>query len=478
MKLPFKISIFFSIFSLLLVCFCGFSFFLLQNLNSEYELTTEKALADFSELIAQQISNNLTSEEINKAWLLKTFKVNTKAKLNFYITNQKGNVLFHSSDPTQVGKNYYKWNDVFLTLNGKYGARSTRLDPQDSSTSVYHIAAPIKYKAKIIGVVSIIKKEESITGLVTSGKNRLIKLTLLALILSSLLAWLLSHFLNIPIRRFREYTESLSEVKPTRPPKFNSKEFTELSNSFDLMRIKLEGKEQIKKYVENLSHEIKSPLTAIQCSSQILKSDTLPKVKKHEFLKNIDQECYRITKLLEDLLVASKLESQHKIKKTNLIDLSILIQEILSSLSPIINSKKIEIIAVGLKQLEEKIQCNKELIEHGFRNVILNAIQFSPYESKILIQLIKTNLYYEITIADQGDGVPDYAHEKIFERYFSLPRPNTNKKSSGMGLNFSKEVFEIHGGSIQIKSKTESTLRLESNEFQGGVFEIKIPVNK
>ena len=112
---------------------------------------------------------------------------------------------------------------------------------------------------------------------------------------------------------------------------------------------------------------------------------------------------------------------------------------------------------------ELTVRGDRKLIQRMLNNLILNAIQFSPSEGKILIEAVEKNNKSQIFIRDQGKGIPDYAKEKIYARFFSLERPS-GEKSSGLGLAFVKEAITLHGGVIQLEPSTQ--------EFPGANFKI------
>ncbi|HEY1052490.1 MAG TPA: ATP-binding protein, partial [Prosthecobacter sp.] len=93
---------------------------------------------------------------------------------------------------------------------------------------------------------------------------------------------------------------------------------------------------------------------------------------------------------------------------------------------------------------------NPWLIELAVSNLIQNAIDFAPQGSDITVRGYRFDSKAVLEIEDTGPGIPDYARERVFERFYSLPRPDTGKKSSGLGLCFVKEVTQLHGGSVEL----------------------------
>ena len=108
------------------------------------------------------------------------------------------------------------------------------------------------------------------------------------------------------------------------------------------------------------------------------------------------------------------------------------------------------------------------LILQIFENLILNAIDFSPVEGKILIETIEDKKTIQIFVRDQGPGIPEYAKDKIFEKFYSLERPS-GKKSTGLGLTFAREAILLHRGMIQLEPS--------SQDMRGANFKISFSKN-
>jgi two-component system sensor histidine kinase CreC len=92
-------------------------------------------------------------------------------------------------------------------------------------------------------------------------------------------------------------------------------------------------------------------------------------------------------------------------------------------------------------------------------NLVQNAIDFSPAQGRIGVTAEKVGDRIELCVDDEGPGIPEFAHSRIFEKFFSLERPDTGKKSTGLGLNFVKEAAALHGGSVDVKNLPERGLR-------------------
>jgi two-component system sensor histidine kinase CreC len=92
-------------------------------------------------------------------------------------------------------------------------------------------------------------------------------------------------------------------------------------------------------------------------------------------------------------------------------------------------------------------------------NLLKNAVEFSPQGGRIRIHCERDGAQLRVSIEDEGPGVPDFAKERIFERFYSLERPDTGRKSTGLGLNFVKEIAALHDGVVQVENRPERGLR-------------------
>jgi two-component system sensor histidine kinase CreC len=99
------------------------------------------------------------------------------------------------------------------------------------------------------------------------------------------------------------------------------------------------------------------------------------------------------------------------------------------------------------------------LLHQALSNLLQNAIDFSTARGSIRIAATTGSDRVSIIVEDEGPGIPDFAKERVFERFFSLQRPGTGKKSTGLGLNFVKEVALLHGGEIRLENLPEGGLR-------------------
>jgi four helix bundle protein len=159
------------------------------------------------------------------------------------------------------------------------------------------------------------------------------------------------------------------------------------------------------------------------------------------------------------MLELSELENRNSLHQLKEIDPGALIRTVIESKQPILLKKN---IAVNINiDGELHAMGDQFLLHQAISNLVQNAIDFSPSGSEITVSAKKDDNMIAITVIDNGSGIPDYALEKIFNKFFSLNRPDTEKKSTGLGLNFVREVAELHNGKITIENRPEGGVKAE-----------------
>ena len=468
MKLNLSIIIGFGI-----IVAAGFSW-LLKNLRNEVEpqylQAIEESMVDTAHLLAAVVQQELppTGEirvdqfrDAIEAAKERDFEAKiynlTKTALGVgvYVTDASGLVVY-DSEGEREGKDFSRWNDVVKTLRGEYGARSTRTNEEDELSSILHVAAPVWSRGDIVGVVSVSKPQRAMRQFINETRSRMVWIGGLACGGIVLAATLFSYWMMRPVRQMTEYARSVKAGERVAPPRLRGSEFRTLATAFEEMRDALEDRQFVETYVQNLTHEIKSPLAAIRGAAELLQEGDVPREKQRRFLSNIHDEVLRSQNIVDRLLHLSALESQKSLQVTTEVDIGELVQRVCDGAFPMLEKK-------GLTLLTEFPESVSPLRVHGdvfslrmaVNNLITNAIDFSPEGGEICVRLADTGMHAMIQVLDQGPGVPDYAREKVFERFYSLKGQVTGKKSSGLGLCFVREAAELHGGSAVLENRSD-----------------------
>ncbi|MDH4870117.1 two-component system sensor histidine kinase CreC [Pseudomonas sp. BN515] len=435
--------------------------------------STEETLVDTANLLAELLRDDVRAGTLDQGRLPEVLRAygqrqpgadiwgvrKTQVNHRIYVTDANGVVLLDSSGAA-VGQDYSRWNDVYLTLRGQYGARSTRETPDDPDSSVMYVAAPIRDGERIIGVVSVSKPNASLQPYIERSQTRLAWLGAgligLGLLVGGLLSWWLSHSL----RRLRDYAQAVSEGQRAELPGMSGGELRQLAAAVERMRTQLEGKAYVERYVHTLTHELKSPLAAIRGAAELLEGE-MPAEQRQRFVANIGNEGARLQQLIERLLNLAQVEQRQGLEERVPVPVHELAGELLQAQAARIESVGLKVenrIAPRLCALGERF-----LISQALANLLDNALDFTPPGGQLRLDAERHGEWLELRVFNQGEPIPEFALPRLTERFYSLPRPATGRKSTGLGLNFVQEVAGLHGGELRVANReggVEACLRL------------------
>ncbi|AEV65389.1 two-component system sensor histidine kinase CreC [Pseudomonas ogarae] len=432
----------------------------MEEIRPGVRQSTEETLVDTANLMAEILRDDFKAGTLNQnRWpqLLKAYGERQPAATiwglpknqvshRIYVTDAKGIVVLDSSG-VAVGQDYSRWNDVYLTLRGHYGARSTRSIADDPTSSVMHVGAPIRDNGRIIGVVTVAKPNSSLQPYVDRTERRLLAYGAGLVVLGLLLGGLLSWWLSAALRRLTSYAQAVSQGRRVEVPHYRGGEFEQLAGAVEHMRTQLEGKAYVERYVHTLTHELKSPLAAIRGAAELLQSD-MPAAQHQRFVSNIDNESVRMQQLIERLLNLAQIEQRQGLEEEVAVPLAALMAELLEARGGWIESRQLRIeqhIAADLTLTGEPF-----LLRQALGNLLENALDFTPVNGLLRVSAERSGNRVEICLFNQAAPIPDYALPRLSERFYSLPRPDSGRKSTGLGLNFVEEVVQLHGGQFTI----------------------------
>jgi two-component system sensor histidine kinase CreC len=213
------------------------------------------------------------------------------------------------------------------------------------------------------------------------------------------------------------------------------------------MRTQLEGKAYVERYVHTLTHELKSPLAAIRGAAELLQDD-MPLAQRQRFVGNIDSESARMQQLIERLLNLAQVEQRQGLEQRVAVPLAALVDGLLNAQSARIEGKQLRVeqtIPSDLVLIGEPF-----LLRQALGNLLDNALDFTPVEGVLRFTAERTGEQVGFKLFNQAEPIPDYALPRLSERFYSLPRPDSGRKSTGLGLNFVEEVVKLHGGTMSI----------------------------
>lgn len=371
------------------------------------------------------------------------------------VTDDRGIVVYDSAG-IDVGRDNSRWNDVYLTLRGEYGARSTRADPDDDGSTVMHVAAPILDRGaadgeRIVGVLTVSKPNSTIDPFIQRSERTVRRwgfvLLGTALGIGLLAAWWLSRQLGGLQRYARTVTAGERAALPR-----SAGEFADLGRALETMRDRLEGKQYVEGYVHSLTHELKAPLTAIRGAAELLSEPSLPDADRARFAAHVGDQSERMARTIDKLLALAAVESRQRIEQPEAVDVAALVADVLAQFA--LRAERAR-VAVSVPEAVPgaRLYGDGFLLRQLFANLLDNALAHAPAGSGVTWSLAREGDLLVSEIADDGPGVPAFALGRVFERFYSLPRPDGGSRSSGLGLPFVAEVAGLHGGRATLANR-------------------------
>jgi signal transduction histidine kinase/putative methionine-R-sulfoxide reductase with GAF domain len=204
-----------------------------------------------------------------------------------------------------------------------------------------------------------------------------------------------------------------------------------------------------------VSHELRTPLTSIKAYTETLMDNVQNPafVMQEKFLGIINEECDRLTRIVNDVLDLSRMDSGRRRLKTETLDLNRLLDEVLPTLEPSFASKQLSVarsFAPGLPPIE----ADPDLLKQVLVNLVNNAAKFSPDRTAITIHASTAGDRMQIVVEDRGMGIPPDKLARVFERFYRVEEGGAEHVGgSGLGLAIVKSVVELHGGTIKVESE-------------------------
>lgn len=285
----------------------------------------------------------------------------------------------------------------------------------------------------------------------------------LAAVLGGILTYFISGRALKPLSDFTNQIEKVTEqnLSNSRLEENNIEELNRLSNAYNQMLSRISDAFEIQKqFTANAAHELKTPLAVMQLQLDLFNSE------KHsdndsqtlETVRKMSEKCEQLTKTVKTLLNMSELQT---VARDDRIELDALIEEVTADLDPLAQEKNITLHT----ECEPVSMTGSDILIYRLvYNLTENAIKYNHSGGEVTVSSKKRNDKIFITIADNGNGIPDDMKERIFEPFFRIDKSRSRALGGvGLGLSLVKEIVRAHGGSISVKD----------NSNGGTVFEVR-----
>lgn len=254
--------------------------------------------------------------------------------------------------------------------------------------------------------------------------------------------------LNELIKGTREVSKGNFSVKIGELKK--NHEIGELIKSFNIMTRELSGIEMFRKdFINNFSHEFKTPIVSIRGFARQLKNPDLDREKQEEYMDIIIREAERLSNMSSNILLLTKLENQEIVTDKKLFSLDEQIRNAILLVQGDWERKSIN-LNIDLEAID--YYNNEEMLSHIWLNLLSNAIKFSPQGGEIGIRAYNDGENIKVEIEDQGRGISQEAQAHLFEMFYQEDTAHS-REGNGLGLSLVKRIVDLSQGKIQVESQ-------------------------
>ena len=442
----------------------------LGDIDPRYRESAEESLVETAYLMASLIEQASTDGALRVEALDPVFRSlyarrfnadiygveKTRVEMRMTVVDRWGTVIFDSRS-AQRGADHSQWHDIHLALRGQYGARTTADIDGDPRTSVMYVAVPIRDVSPagggaIAGAVSLGKPVQSFGQFVEAARRKTLLLGATSVVAVLLLVIILSVWLVRPFGVLADYVRYVRAQRSFSLPRLGRRALGAIGAAYDEMRDALAGRNYVADYVQTLTHEVKGPLSAIRGAAELLQ-EPMPEADRVRFIANIARETQRIQELVDRMLELTALESRKSLDRAMPVAIAALVAEAAMSATPSAQARGLSIVVDAASlPVAAAVDGDAFLLLRAVANLIDNALDFSPLGGQVTIEVVAHARVCDIVVRDTGPGIPEYAEDKVFEKFYSLARPASKKKSTGLGLSFVKEIAELHHGRVTLKN--------------------------
>jgi two-component system sensor histidine kinase CreC len=429
--------------------------FILRDVRLRYVESMRRTLSDTVAMLATllEAETPATDADLGAAWRRNLPALARAAgTLRVYVTDARGLVVFDGNGGRDVGRDYTLRPEMVGYFTQAYDARGDAGVVEGE----LRVTAPVRRGDVTLGFVGLARPFSTITEAVLRARVRLVVIALVIAGVMTAAGWWIASKLTHSLERLTQYAQAVRDGKRATPPFSRAAEIAALSRAFEEMRVALEGKAHVERYTQALAHEFKAPLSAIRGAAELL-GEEMPREERAHFIGNLRAESDRMQRLVDRLLELSALEARHGRVEFTRVDLRAVVEDVCNGLRTAAAPRGIAIQVTGGDRVE--VPGERFLLAQAVSNLVQNALEFSPADGVVTVELVAAASGIRLTVTDGGPGIPGYALERVFERFYSLPRPDTGRKSSGLGLSIVREIARLHGGEVELANRSEGGAR-------------------
>ncbi len=360
--------------------------------------------------------------------------------------------------PPEEGPGPRQFTEVQRALQGR--ASSVVRVSTEGQTLVY-AAAPIQRAGLVRGVLLMSTQEGDIDRIIAEERWDFITVFLIAAVVMLLLSAMLAGTIAEPVRKLSEAADRVRRGIRARHeiPDFSerSDEIGQLSLSLREMTSVLYHRiDAIERFAADVSHELKNPLTSLRSAVETLPLARNPE-SRERLLSVILHDVKRLDRLITDISDASRLDAELQRSEAEPVDVAALLRTTVDMRQEVASEgdHRVELVIAPEERPARGlvVRGHDSRLVQVFDNLIENALSFSPPGGAVTVTARRRSGRVEVTVEDEGPGIPDHALERIFERFYT-DRPDQGfGQHSGLGLAISRQIVEAHGGTLRAENR-------------------------
>ncbi len=370
------------------------------------------------------------------------------------------------------GRDGAAYEEVRLAL-GAEEASAVRIN--SSGELVISVAVPVQRFQLVLGVLMLSTEGDDISRIVRSERLAIFQVALVALFAMIFASIALSRFIARPVKALAEAADQVRHLATDRVaiPDFTHRhdEIGELSGSLrDMTDALYDRIDAIEQFAADVAHEIKNPLTSLRSAVETMRIARDEK-SRARLMEVIEADVSRVNRLVSDISDASRLDAELSRAKAAPVDLALLA----NTMADLFNNRGGK---VGVRA--DVPEAQGDLVVPGLAgslgqvlsNLVENAVSFSPEGAEVLLSVRRQDGHVVIIVEDRGPGIPPENLETIFRRFYtSRPEEHGFGRNSGLGLSISRQIVEVHGGTIRAENRRDP----ETGAIAGARFIVTLP---
>lgn len=473
---------------------------LLASVGVIYTMVTISATRHYLEEVNQNLNRDLAKNLVADRDLVAEGRINETAlkemfheymvinpSIEIYLLDQEGKILSYSADPEKVKRKRVSLDPIYAFLSGEAPFPILGDDPRSHERRKSFSVTPVPSSDQTQGYLYVVLRGEQFDSVdALLGESHFLQLGSYA-IAGSLAFGLIAGLLvfHLLTRRLRRLTSAMDRFRRSgfadyqayarQPHSSNGDEIDQLGGSFDHMAKRIvEQIDALKRenalrseMVAHVSHDLRTPLSALHGYLETLqmKSGELTDAEQKEYLETALRQSERLRRLVAELFELAKLEAPGHKPNVEPFSATDLAQDVVQKFR----------LRASQQEVDLKVECNGTvplvrgdvaLVERVLENLIDNALNHTPPEGRIRVPIAASAEKVEFAVSDSGEGIPEEAQGRIFDRFYQVRNEHRGSGHTGLGLSIAKRIVDLHQGELNV----------ESSPGKGTTFRFALPV--